>query len=106
MNTRRNSVIAAVAIALTTAIGGVAGAADYFEGRKIYASHCESCHGSGGESMQAGVPSFADGDGLFKTDSEMLDQIRSGSGTMPAFRGILDDAKIRDVIAYVRSLQQ
>jgi len=95
-----------VVVGLATLGLETAGAADYFEGQKIYETHCSSCHGSDGESAQPGVPNFADGDGLFKPDGELFKQIRSGSESMPAFRGVIEDSEIRDVIAYVRSLQQ
>jgi len=80
-------------------------AADVFQGRDIYMTHCESCHGVDGESMVPGTPSFADGDTLFRTDSELFTQILAGNNLMPAYRGFLSDAEIRDVIAYIRSLQ-
>lgn len=85
--------------------GESAWAADVFQGREIYALHCESCHGTDGVSIVPGTPNFADGDALFSTDSELFAQIREGKELMPAFRGFLTDAEVRDVIAYIRSLQ-
>ena len=79
-------------------------AADRSNGRMLYDEHCAGCHGEGGRSIDPTVPSFADGDGLFMMDSELLDRIRRGSELKPAFRGLLSDQEIRDVIAYLRTL--
>ena len=79
-------------------------AADRTNGRTLYEMHCVGCHGEGGNSVDPTVPNFAYGDALFMMDSELLDRIRSGSQTMPAFRGLLSDQEIRDVIAYLRTL--
>jgi cytochrome c6 len=79
-------------------------AADRSNGRAIYEMHCVGCHGEGGRSIDPTVPSFANGDALFMMDSELLDRIRQGNQTMPAFRGLLSDQEIRDVISYLRTL--
>ena len=79
-------------------------AADRNNGRAIYEMHCVGCHGEGGRSVDPTVPSFANGDALFMMDSELLDRIRQGNETMPAFRGLLSDQEIRDVISYLRTL--
>ena len=77
---------------------------DRNNGRVIYEMHCVGCHGEGGRSVDPTVPSFANGDALFMMDSELLDRIRQGNQTMPAFRGLLSDQEIRDVISYLRTL--
>jgi len=101
-------------IAAATALGAVAGlaaldaatAADYFNGREVYELHCQSCHGFDGRSMDPGTPDFTRGESLFVPDSDIYRGIRDGVGAMPAYRGLLEDSEILDVIAYVRSLQQ
>lgn len=80
--------------------------ADVFEGREIYATHCESCHGANGRSDDPGIPDFSRGERLFVPDSELFRKVRSGEGAMPAYRDMLSDDDIRDVIAYLRSLRQ
>ena len=79
-------------------------AADRKNGRTIYEMHCLGCHGEGGNSIDPTIPNFANGDGLFMMDSELLRRIREGSQTKPAFRGLLSDQEIRDVISYLRTL--
>ena len=78
-------------------------AADMQKGRQVYEIHCIACHGERGISSDPLVPSFADGDLLYLMDSDLLRRIRDGKDTMPAFRGILRDEEIRDVITYLRS---
>lgn len=92
-------------VLVTTALwsyGSVA--ADRQNGQQIYELHCLACHGEEGRALDPATPSFADGDGLFVMDSELLDRIRDGSATNPSFRGILSDSEIRDVISYLRTL--
>jgi len=83
-----------------------ADAADVFNGRQVYEMHCQTCHGENGESMMPGIPSFASGDGLYQPDPDLLARIRAGKNMMPAYRGIIEDNEILDVIAYLRSLQR
>lgn len=102
---RRPSVLLFLALPAALVMNPVI-AADYFNGREIYATYCESCHGIDGRSMVPGTPDFSSGDTLFRPDSDLFTQIRQGKGTMPSFRGMLSDDEIRDVIAYLRSLQR
>ena len=100
--------ISIVAISITAILAPAesALAADFFKGREVYGQHCEGCHGADGRSDQPGVPDFSSGDALFQLDSEIYKKLREGSGTMPAYRGILTESEIRAVIFYLRSLQQ
>jgi cytochrome c6 len=101
---RTLTVILGVLVAIAVAWSSPGAATDRGNGRTIYEMHCVGCHGEGGRSIDPTVPSFANGDGLFMMDSELLDRIRQGNQTMPAFRGLLSDQEIRDVIAYLRTL--
>jgi len=78
-------------------------AADRMNGGQLYEIHCVSCHGETGNSIDPMTPNFASGDLLFLMDAELLDRIRDGKEGMPAFRGMLSDNEIRDVIAYLRT---
>jgi len=93
-------------VLLAAATMNTATAADYFNGREIYEIYCQTCHGIDGKSMEPGTPDFSSGDTLFRPDSELFTQIRQGKGVMPAYRGMLRDSEIRDVIAYLRSLRK
>ena len=96
--------LAAVAAVLIVA-GHEAGAADVFNGREIYEMHCQGCHGIDGQSMEPGTPDFTRGESLLVPDTELFRQLWDG-GHMPSYRGMIEDSDLRDVIAYVRTLQR
>ncbi len=81
-------------------------AGDPLKGGKIYNQQCKKCHGSSGKSTFPGVADFSRGEGLMIADHELLQKIRDGRGMMPAFRGILKDGEISDVITYLRKLRR
>lgn len=75
-------------------------------GAKIYNLQCKKCHGASGKSVLPGVADFSRGEGLMKADGELFLKIKSGSGMMPAYRGVLKDDDIFDVISYLRKLRR
>jgi len=79
-------------------------AADVASGQRLYSAHCVGCHGATGEGVMPNAPKFNRGDGLMRSDPDLLQQIKSGRGAMPAYFGILRDAQILDLIAYLRTL--
>ena len=79
-------------------------AGDMQKGREVYEMHCVACHGMDGYAVDMTIPSFANGDRMFLMDQEMLQSIRTGKNLIPAFRGLLSDQEIRDVITYLRTL--
>lgn len=91
---------ALLAMSPTTALS-----VDLVKGQSLYLIHCSGCHGEKGNSVNPEAPNFARGERLFQPDSALIDAVRSGIKTMPAFMGILKDREILDVISYVRSLQ-
>jgi mono/diheme cytochrome c family protein len=96
-----------VACVLPLLIGTAAvQAADIFKGREVYELHCQSCHGVDGRSIEPGTPDFSRGESLFAPDSELVRELREGGGMKPAYRGMLTDEELRDVVAYVRTLQR
>lgn len=86
--------------------GMSANAQDVFNGKDVYELHCEGCHGADGASFEPGMPDFTRGESLFAPDSELVDRLREGSAMKPSYRGLLTDEELRDVIAYVRTLQR
>lgn len=104
--TSRHAVRAIVIAMVFATFAPHAFAADVFQGRETYALHCEGCHGADGRSIEPGVPDFSMGDALFQPDADLFAKIRKGTDTMPAFRGVLNDSEVRDVIAYLRSLRK
>ena len=78
-------------------------AGDPFAGSNIYVQHCANCHGGDGRGVIAGTPSFRGGVLMTRSDSDLKSTIRSGKNVMPAFRGLLDDQQIDDVVTYIRT---
>lgn len=78
-------------------------AGDPVKGRPLYMDRCSGCHGLNGSSHVLQVPNFTMGEGLMVPDQEIIAVVKKGKGIMPGFNGILTDAEIRDVIAYVRT---
>jgi mono/diheme cytochrome c family protein len=89
-------------------------------GRIVYDRHCAECHGAEGRG-QAGDWRVRDADGYYPPppldDSAhawhhptavLLDVIRNGSepgeGKMPAWKHVLSEAEMQDVVVYIKSL--
>ena len=100
----KNYLTLLVALALCIAAAAQALAGDLQKGREVYEMNCVACHGMDGYAIDMTIPSFANGDRMFLMDQEMMQSIRNGKNMMPAFRGLLSDDEIRDVITYLRTL--
>ncbi len=80
-------------------------------GADTYKSKCAMCHaadGSGstpaGKSMKA-VP-FSSPDLIKASDADLIAATKNGKGKMPAYSSKLTDPQIKDVVAYIRTLQK
>lgn len=110
-------VLACVALATRTSAQAPSSAAP--AGKAVYDRHCVECHGPGGKGdggaahMMAPRPrDFTLGrykirsteSGGLPTDDDLLRSIRQGlhGTTMPAWQGLLSDADMRAVLAYVK----
>jgi len=82
---------------------GVVLAGDPVKGRPLYVDRCSGCHGLNGLPQVAQIPNFKMGEGLMKSDQEIMVFVKKGKGVMPGFKGILTDTEIRDILAYVRT---
>ena len=95
-----------LAVALFSSMAALAYASDIFNGRDVYEMHCQTCHGMDGQAMEPGVPDFSRGESLFAPDVELVQRLRDGDGHLPSYRGLLTDEELRDVVAYIRTLQR
>lgn len=80
-------------------------------GADVYKSKCQMCHaadGSGstpaGKAMKA-IP-FSDPALVKASDADLIAATENGKGKMPAYKGKLTDSQIKDVVAYIRTLQK
>jgi len=72
------------------------------DARDIYQANCAMCHGYDGVPILPGAPNFANGDRLDRGDPELLETMRNGKGTMPAWKDVMDDAEQQGALNYVR----
>jgi cytochrome c6 len=82
-----------------------AAAINLARGQQLYNLHCAACHGPRGEGVVPEAPKFRLGERLEQPDMMLLQSVKTGKKTMPPFFGILQDAQILDVLAYVRTLR-
>jgi mono/diheme cytochrome c family protein len=81
-------------------------------GSKVYAERCALCHGPQGKgdgpaaaAMNPKPRNHTDGSYMHtRTDAQLLEVIRHGKGSMPAWEGILSEQEIQAVLKHVRSL--
>jgi len=80
-------------------------------GADNYKAKCMMCHGADGTGKAAmKVPSFKTPESIKESDADLTAAIKNGKGTgtikMPAYTGKLTDPQIKDVVAYIRTLQK
>lgn len=76
-------------------------------GADVYKTKCQSCHGATGAPSPAmakamGVKPISEVKGM--PEAKMIAITTNGAGKMPAFKGKLTDAQIKDSVSYYRSL--
>ena len=49
------------------------------------------------------MPNFTRAEKLIKTDNQLADVVRAGSGVMPSFNGRLAEDEIFDIVSYIRT---
>lgn len=80
-------------------------------GATVYKEKCQMCHGADGSgNTPAGKAmkaiSFKSPELTKKTSAELIAATENGKGRMPAYKGKLSDAQIKEVVAYIRTLQK
>jgi len=94
---------------LLAAAATLAGAQN--SGSDVYKAKCAMCHGVAGDAnTPAGkafkAPSFSSPDVLKASDADLTAVTKKGKGKMPAWDGKLTEDQIKDVIAYIHTLQK
>lgn len=80
-------------------------------GEATYKAQCQMCHGETGKGdtpVGKGLhaKSFSDPQVIEASKAKLIGQVKNGSSAMPPFKDKLTDAQIKDVIAYVRTLER
>lgn len=87
----------------------LAGAVSFGQsGEATYKAKCQSCHGAAGTPSPAmakamGVKPASDPAVKSSTEAKMIAVTTNGAGKMPAFKGKLTDAQIKDSVDYFRT---
>jgi mono/diheme cytochrome c family protein len=99
----------AAVILLAASIAGPAFA--QAPGADTYKAKCAMCHGADGlaatpmgKNMK--ILSFKAPEMVKASDAQFIASTKNGKGKMPAYNGKLTDAQIKDVVAYIRTLQK
>lgn len=101
---RAAAVILAAASIAAPAFSQSAGAA-------TYKAKCQMCHGPDGTAAtpvgkMMKVPSFKSPAAKAASEASYIAITKNGKGKMPSYNGKLTDAQIKDVVAYIRSIQK
>jgi mono/diheme cytochrome c family protein len=103
------SIRAACVVLLAASIAGPA--FSQAAGGDTYKAKCAMCHGADGlaatpmaKTMK--VLSFKASEMVKATDAQFIASTTNGKGKMPAYKGKLTDAQIKDVVSYIRTLQK
>jgi cytochrome c6 len=76
----------------------------------LFKAKCSVCHaadgsGSGATGKNLKTPDLRSDEAQKQTDAQLIDSITNGVGKkMPAFKGKLTDAQIKDLVGYIRGL--
>jgi cytochrome c6 len=109
---RRVTVKNQVCLAIVSIMmASTAGAAFAESGADTYKAKCASCHGADGMgNTPAGKATKAHPfnlpDIVKASDDDLIAITTNGKAKMPAYKGKLTDAQIKDVVAYIRTLQK
>jgi mono/diheme cytochrome c family protein len=80
-------------------------------GADTYKTKCMMCHAADGSGSSPtgkamGVISFSSPALIKASDADLIAATTNGKGKMPAYSGKLTAAQIKDVVAYIRTLQK
>jgi mono/diheme cytochrome c family protein len=100
--TIRFQVTLAAVVLLASAVGFAQ------SGEATYKAKCQSCHGTAGVpnpgiAKAMGVKPANDPSVKSRTEAQMITTTTNGAGKMPAFKGKLSDAEIKDSVSYFRT---
>lgn len=79
-------------------------------GRRIYDQYCDRCHepyrdkGKGGPTMQGVFRKPFLASGMKASDERVGDVIMMGKSKMPAYRQVLNEQQLQDLLAYMHTL--
>ncbi len=76
-------------------------------GPELFKAKCAMCHGPDGAGKAAmGTKDMGSADVQKMSDAELTGAIDNGKGKMPAYKGKLTDAQVKDLVSYIRTLKK
>ena len=102
MRTRWLAVIALFSLVLALALPPVAAA----DAAADYKAKCAGCHGADGSKSMMGAKPLSGSEVQGMSDADLTSAITDGKGKMPAYKGKLSDAQIKDLVGYIRTLKK
>jgi mono/diheme cytochrome c family protein len=77
----------------------------------VYKAKCAMCHGADGKGdtpvgKSLKLRDLSSAEVQKQTDAELVAITAEGKGKMPAYKGKLTDAQIKDVVAFIRTLKK
>ncbi len=109
---RARSVVAIFGVTIALALVALAASspAKADDGATLFKANCVVCHGADGSGTPTGKSLKAPdlrSDAVQKlTDAEIQAQIENGKNNMPPFKGTLNAAQIKALVAYVHTLKK
>lgn len=98
-----------VLFAITVLVAIAAPRATADDAAKVYAAKCAMCHGPDGAGKMKGTPDFRTAEFQKKSDAELTSAIANGPGGKESHafsKKGLDDATIKSLVAYIRTLKK
>jgi cytochrome c6 len=71
-----------------------------------YKAKCAGCHGVDGSKSMMGAKPLSGAEVQGQSDADLTKAIADGKGKMPAYKGKLTDAQIKDLVGYIRTLKK
>ncbi len=70
-----------------------------------YKAKCAMCHGADGSKSMMGAKPLNGADVQKMSDADLTEAITNGKGKMPAYKGKLTDAQIKDLVSYIKTMK-
>jgi cytochrome c6 len=110
LRARSVTVTFAMMIALALVALAASSPAKAEDGATLFKSNCVVCHGADGSGTPTGKSLKAPdlrSDAVQKlTDEQITEQIENGKNNMPPFKGTLNAAQVKALVAYVHTLKK
>ncbi len=101
----KKTVIAVALLAAVIALPAASWAAE--TGADLYKAKCQMCHGENAKGKMAGTHDWSSAEVQKMSDADLTKVIVDGKPPkMPAQKGKLTDAQVKEVVSYIRSLKK